>query len=378
MKKLIITPQTKITPLTPPSQPKKKSIFVLSVRDPYRTLFLLGFLHLIFALLPWLHAAITKTSYPHSLHLHYAGIGYFTSLILGFTLTAIPRLTATPFIDRIQWATLVGLNLIALVGGFFSLPLYRAFFALALFIGTILVSQRLFSKKISNLAFLFLPIGMAIGVVGIILFEEPIGKILFTQFFLLLLTMGTGAYLLSILLGINPRNPFTKEQFLLLIALITASFWLGPWLRALAALLFGIFQLNIYKFVKRDARQAKGLWLSYWNIILGFVVYAIWPNAHTHHWLLICGFLLLTYLMSLRVIFAHGGHSISIEKSGKSIYWVVGLIIMAGATRATAHLMPSSYLNHLGYASLTLLAALVIWLSTSLSKFFKVGPNGEH
>jgi uncharacterized protein involved in response to NO len=57
--------------------------------------------------------------------------------------------------------------------------------------------------------------------------------------------------------------------------------------------------------------------------------------------------------------------------------WVVWLVIVAAATRATADLVPSTRISHLIYAALTLAAVFVLWFSAHGRRLGRRPPATE-
>jgi len=98
------------------------------------------------------------------------------------------------------------------------------------------------------------------------------------------------------------------------------------------------------------------LWLSLWSLMIGMMM------AHSNstdfmHWIHL--FFINTYLLAAMICF--NSFKIGLVKLiGKQVKILFGLLLFAGLTRATAYLMPQTYVNHLAYAGL-LIVLVMVW-----------------
>ena len=127
---------------------------------------------------------------------------------------------------------------------------------------------------------------------------------------------------------------------------------------------------KIHNLPKTRTIHAFGVWLSIWSIFLGIISSVILRDQFIHwtHITFVSGFLLLVVMVMSRVTIAHNKLGSEKEKS-KWLGAIIGLIIFAGLTRATAYLIPDSYTNHLAYASMLMIIAFAFLLK--LLNFFR-------
>lgn len=97
------------------------------------------------------------------------------------------------------------------------------------------------------------------------------------------------------------------------------------------------------------------IWISIWCLNIGMIM-AHANQSDFQNWIHL--FFINTYLMISIIVFS----SLKIELiklTSKSVKIMFGILLFAGLTRATAYLIPQSYINHLGYAAVLIIAILV-------------------
>ena len=106
----------------------------------------------------------------------------------------------------------------------------------------------------------------------------------------------------------------------------------------------------------------------------------IWPGQLLafEHLLFLGGFSLIMLLTADRVIVGHSGADpSSIPAKSRAWRWIVWLILLAAATRATADIVPSTRVSHHIYASVTLVAIFVIWMVYHRKRLRQAPPPSE-
>ncbi|MGZ3808654.1 MAG: hypothetical protein ACXVCE_11255 [Bacteriovorax sp.] len=155
-------------------------------------------------------------------------------------------------------------------------------------------------------------------------------------------------------------------HFYAMIFVFVTSYFLrepiGIFLRAIIVLGVGLFYWKLYRLPKERSSLTWCLWISCWFIIFSFLLKALWQDGliHASHAFFLSGIVLLTLLIATRVLQSHGPKDKRLENL-KLLYVVTFLIILTGATRVSAILMPQNYLRHLGYGSIVLSVAAILW-----------------
>ncbi len=371
--------------------------------DPYRILFPLGLVHAIVGTVVWILFSLDLSTYPGLTHPHRMMGGFLFSFATGFMMTAIPRFTGTARSSKLELLLAAILSLSAL---FTPTPL--AVLGMLLFISTFFV--RRFLSKFFALPphFLFLPIGLILGITGSILlilvqsqtiaatYTIP-GKVFLYHGTMLAFLLGIGATLISALLGwaappthhiesvkstthtrkSSLRNwiiPSLQAGIFLLgfAAELNLDPSIGRGLRAICATWIGMQNWRLYRLPKLYARLPFWIWISAWVLLIGLWIHALFPvlDIHAAHLIFISGFGLMTLLVASRVILAHGRYPLDLESKSR-IYAVIGiLILMTATTRFTAQWTPSIF-QHFAYAAAIWIVALIAWGSLFLPKMLR-------
>jgi hypothetical protein len=242
--------------------------------------------------------------------------------------------------------------------------------------------------------FLFIPLGLLLGIVGasLILLGFPVGRIFLFQGTMLAFILGVGGKLVSSLLGwsdlplvqitrIHRKSSKFAEWLGVLgpLALLALGFALEltSWimaarvLRALSASWIAVSAWKLYRFPRTKSRLANWLWMSGWGLVSGLWLYALAPTLGISalHLMFISGFGLMTVVIASRVTLAHGGYDLEIESKSNGIRWTGIFILLAALTRVAAPLTPA-YMHHLGYAAGVWLLAMIVWSVTFIPKVF--------
>jgi hypothetical protein len=154
--------------------------------------------------------------------------------------------------------------------------------------------------------------------------------------------------------------------FLGLMLLFIVSYFIsypyGDLLRATVVTIIGFSYWKLHLLPKTKSALTFSIWGSGWFILISFFMKVFWEEGgiHASHAFFINGIVLLSLLIGTRVLQSHGPNDSKLE-DWKGIYVISCLVFISSATRVSAYLLPESYLTHLGYSSLILAAAVLIW-----------------
>jgi hypothetical protein len=138
---------------------------------------------------------------------------------------------------------------------------------------------------------------------------------------------------------------------------------LGRVLRAAVVGWVAFSAWKLHRLPRRKGVLAWAVWASAWSLLIGSVAY---PFAGTSavsvlHLVFVGGFGMTALFVASRVVLAHGGFRVEMERRSRAIGWTAAFAIFAGMARAGAAFAPAEYFRHLAYASAAWLIALVIW-----------------
>ncbi len=340
---------------------------------------------LLWGALLWLPQMWSQESYPVVAHRYLMINGFCSFFIAGFLMTAVPKFSETPSAHPLEVS---GFTFIAFIGLFFSFYNQEALSYMASgFTGLILLLfflRRLITKKINPpYSFIFIFIGLIFWIFSSFMCAyKPLDtyKDLHSQGAILAIILGVGSRLVPGILGhvdivqsqrklYETKKAYLKTipfWFLLLIFIFILSYFLtnsfGSLLRFLTVFSIALSYWKIYKFPADKTALTWSLWFSCWLIVVSFFISLIWPGGgiHVSHAFFLGGIVLLSLLIATRVLQSHGIKDKKVENY-KVLYVISFLIFLAGATRVSAILMPEHYLHHLGYGSMTLVLAVLIW-----------------
>lgn len=367
---------------------KQKSI------DPYQVFFPLGILSACVGVAVWPLYLAGFIQYPGASHSLWMIGNFLLSFACGFLLTAVPKFTGTDPCNRGELTTIA----ILLCGCWFFFWLMPLTFIVLLG-----VLGRRFLRRAYSPPPHFVFVGMGLfcgfaGSLGIFLSSQGVAlplqpfRILFLQGLMLCLVLGVGARLLRVLLGYerspllrisaNIREPdadtwFRAEgapsviaSFIFLSTGFILEFFpgleiLGRCLRALVVGWVAFSAWKLHRLPRGKGVLAWGIWVSGWSLLVGSVVYPFSGSyaVSALHLVFIGGFGVTALLVASRVILAHGGFKVELERRSHALAWTAALIIFAALARAGAEFPGAGYLRHLGYASAAWLAGVVIWAS---------------
>ncbi|MCT4640697.1 MAG: NnrS family protein [Bacteriovoracaceae bacterium] len=378
-------------------------------KDPFRLFFPMALLCLLYAALLWVfYALFDYGTFPLQKHtLLFAG-GFLYFSILGFLFTAIPRFTSTEYMGKKE---LIGSSfLIFSVLLFYFLEKSDCFWVSIFtgFIYLIYFTAKRFVVRKQNppYTFLFVATGIIFGLIGSFLlflanfetfvFEALLtwGKIFFYDAMINSFILGVGARLIPGILGLSTVVESQKKiyeesnqyldvipksiYFSLIIYVVSfileaLNFWMiGYLLRAIVISFFSFKYWRLHQRLENKKWNARMLKASCFILFITSWILVFQQNnsIHIKHLIYIGSYCLLTLLVSSRVILAHNKEGFELELK-KSPYLVMGiLVIFSALTRASAYLIPDSYVNHLGYAAVVLLTGTAFWIYYFFKRMF--------
>ncbi len=378
-------------------------------KNPFYLFFPLAIAFAIYAAFMWIDYVFFKENlFPVEEHAMLFIGGYIYLSMFGFLMTAIPKFTETPHASNTEIAISILLIFLLFISTIIKNNfLYWIFNNLGwIFLLTFIVKRFLKRKQNIPHTFSFISFGIISGILGSTMmayslaFEselhiEHYGKIIIYDAMVLSFLLGVGGRIIPGILGLKEdvkkqrniyeqKKPFIKViPYKIIISLlifiisfiieITFSKVIGFLLRAIAISYIAIYYWRIFK------KPAK---FNYSNILLisgcWFITIASWVTVFIpdydlaiKHLIYICGYILITFLVSNRVTLAHSKADIAYYEKKSFPYIYIGLIIiLAGLTRTSADFV-ESYDNHLGYAAIFLFIAMIIWIFYYLSRMIR-------
>lgn len=368
--------------------------------EPFRILFPLGTIIGIIGVALWpLYVWKVLPDYPGLMHSRIMIMGFLTSFVVGFLGTAFPRFLDVP---RVR-APLSFAFTLAIAAGTIAHLLGATLTGDLLFTSTLLalvatLASRFPKRKdVPPPAFVLVAGGLACGMAGGVIqimaalrpemlpdLAYPLGRLLVHQGYLLLPIMGIGAFLLPRFFGLPNRQNFPESLTLppgwiprALFAVtcglvVLASFVLeakgmvraGMAARAAGLLVYFLREVPIHQAKFSGGSLALGLRLALLSIPLGYVLMAMWPQ-HVYsfiHIVVISGFSLITFIVASRVVYGHGGQAEKFQARIKPVLVMIALVMLAMLTRVTADWMPAIRMSHYGYAGVSWIAGVIIWM----------------
>ena len=358
-------------------------------KNPYRIFFFLGIIGLFIGLSVWiLFGFVSPEFYLGKMHAHYM-IGIFLlSFVMGFLLTAIPRMSGTQGPNPGEFFLILGPMLAASGWGFFEVQEKYFFACMAFAILNLFVfcfRRIMMATHMLPDVFPMVVISLLSGLMGAIFFilgYPDIGGRLFYLNMVLGLCVGVGARLIPMILGLGcSLKIHVAEMWLVGILLMASSFVeiylfpsFGSFLRFIIIIWAFVKYWRAYRLSSFNSSVSVGIRIASFSILIGTSILWLYPNysLEGQHLIYISGFSLLTLMVASRVILAHGNYDLSLEFKNKYIWIPVILIIISTATRVSAAFVEGGYERHLSYAALVFIVAGFIW---SLYFVPKILPN---
>jgi uncharacterized protein involved in response to NO len=374
------------------------------MNNPYKVFFPMGLIVAIVGIIPFIiNFFLTKKMYPIDFHFRTMIEVFFNLMVAGFALTAIPQFTKTEFLNKKEIFVIALLFIFAQIAlamnvTFVFHALILIFFIIAMSFATI---KLITANENPPSSFYLLPVGFCVGAFAEILFlidalvsfphlVQTARSMLYFGYYPLLI-MGVGIRLIPGILGHSEIVKRQKDHYDHSRSIPKHIYWIASvWLLSLIffilnkttiatiILIIWFFALGLgyFKMHKKPLNftlHTFGIWIALWMMPIALIVKLIFPqdSAHWLHLFFINGLLQLILMITYRVTIAHDKLGFDLEKS-KAIAIITFLVQFAGLTRASAHYLPASYQNHLGYAALLLIVAYGLFVK-KLS-YFRAKP----
>lgn len=372
---------------------------------PYQWLFPLGFLCGLLGVALWIPFGLWGGgAYPGAPHAELMILGFFLPVACGFLMTALPHFIGAA--SAASWEVAgVGLASLGIAGAAWSQHEVWAFgLAGLILLQMIGFALRRFRRTTQAVRppFALLFTGLLAGLLGTALLAGravwPIAPaILGTARSLVLygmplaIILGVGSDIIPLFLGMSaPPQPMRRAgqrrgsnrpalfRFAGYGLLLASSFLadvsgnvpFGWWVRSSVATFVMLREWRLLRFMS-GGYFAWGLRCSAWTTLCGVWGMALFPTAAllAAHLFFIGGIALLIFTVATRVILAHGGYDLRLERRSWAVLALLIGMLLALLTRLWA---PHSrnYMAHLAYAALVWCAAVGCWSVVFARKIF--------
>lgn len=368
----------------------------MKILAPYQVFFPLGILNAILAVGVWFVQNLAWFDTPVLLiHSKLIVGGFLWSFIVGFLMTAIPRMTGAKGTHLIEYV----LASVLLVGQtIFSWQAdARFFFAnqVLLILFLLFYATRRILKATKRVPVFFSHVGIAMVLALLGSYYHFIGNSLMGIHLYhvgttLLLVLGIGTRFFSFLSGLPsvfenttsfPSRPLFHICGLLIGALLfcagkgVSASYLGLTLVSLIYL-FAIWQIQ--RPSNRPSALKYGVRIVATMIPLSFFLAWIQPSMFVtwFHLLFIGCFSLLTFSVATRVTLAHGSYALDLEMKSPALWCLIAFLVLGIAFRVLYGLSENLWkTNYLHLAATFWILAVGSWCWTFLPKIFKQGSQ---
>lgn len=357
------------------------------LKNPFRLFFPLGLIGLIIGLGVWIHFAFNTEVYWGRTHAHLM-IGIFLlNFVVGFLMTAIPRMSSGPGATTREVNLQLFTLLITFYFAFYQEEEKYFFFSVlaSLLVLFIFCFKRIFFCKFTIPdVFPMVLTALFSGIVGAIFFingQQDIGNRLFYVNLILALCVGVGAKLIPMITGNGCSGKYFKAEFWIIGLILTLSCFLesffnetfGSILRNLVMIVVFFRYWRAHRFSGVNTSVSLGVRIASVSILLGTLGLTLFPDYRLEslHILFISGFSLLTIMVASRVILAHGNHGLNLEIKNWFIRFAIFFIVLAASTRVSAIFLEDSYAYHLAYAAIMFICGMAFWGHYFIPKLIK-------
>lgn len=349
--------------------------------EPYRLFFPLAVLAGISGTVHWVLFAFFAGAWNVPLHVLLQFPAYVGIIAAGFLGTAVPRITGTNPLSRMEFGCLLVLAVLLSAAPFWTTIAGEIIFAI--FAATIVIvfarRQRSAARFPPPLFWIYFAGTSAI--VGVIFDATGTadGRPLWTQGFILPLVLGIAPIIGRRIINSAPTMPgpgmlrgLIIAMTLLAVSLLLEAFASDPdTIRGAYALRFFIvFMLirhaQLPELWKLDHPQPRFLLVALLCTAAGYLLAAIFPADRKSllHVTFIAGFSLMIATVAYRVVLMHAGRSDLFETLSRRLNIMGALILGASAIRVSAELFPRGYAHALGGAAILWITAhlLLLWI----------------
>lgn len=365
---------------------------------PYQLFFPLGLLNAMLAVGVWFVQNLGWFESPAILiHSKLIVGGFLWSFIVGFLMTAVPRMTGTKNAHAIEY---VFASLLLLGQTFFSWQVDARFFyanqiLLILFLVTYGVRRIMKMTKPMPVFFSHVGLAMALALLGAyyhFIGDSLMGIHLYHVGTVLLLVLGIGTRFFSFLSGLpsifesassgRSRMMFHGAGILMAVLLFCAGqgvtiAYLGLSLLSLVYL-FGIW--HVQRPSDRPSALKIGVRIVAAMIPLSFFFSWLQPSMFVTwlHLLFIGCFGMITFSVAARVTLAHGSYPLEMEMKSRALWWLVSFLALGIIFRTLYGFSDGLWrVSYLHLAATLWIFAVASWCWAFLPKIFKPGPQAK-
>ncbi|MBX3041975.1 MAG: NnrS family protein [Bdellovibrionaceae bacterium] len=361
--------------------------------EPYRLFFLIGLGMGVVGVLPWIFLQMGIGFLPwnpiafHGRTMFWGFLGAFVS---GFLMTAAPKMSGSWPARPWETALIASLLLAQVLFSFLGLEVWSLLSIVGVVLGLLSFLGRRFLGRRQNppAMFIFVPVALFSVLVGSGLLLSGMGsaetlsyaKRLMYDAFILNLIVGLGSRLIPVLTrvpgALAPSGPGDTVSlwrgYLIVLVLLNASFILEAFVAKeagflLRAVVLGTVLVRNFKvFAPRNPAGflSSGIRLAAWSLALPYLGALAFPAWELHflHLSYIGGFALLTLMIAVRVVLAHGDQPLTLELKTSALLGVAGLMLTAALLRGLWPLIqPEHLFQEAALASFVWLGALLLW-----------------
>lgn len=377
-------------------KPHLKTILAMTNKEPYQILFPLGILSAILAIGVWLFQDLNWFSIPAVMvHSRLVIGGFLWSFILGFLITAAPRMTGTRPANSIEmvFAVLFVLAQMIFSWKFDPRPFYGTTIALILFVAIyvgrrVMVKTRQFPVFFSHIA-----LAMFLAFLGAIFHYRGkafMGIHLYQVGMVLLLVLGIGTRFFSFLAGLPPAFETSKLKWkhwtfhglgvLMVLFLIVSGRGISAGYLGLTIVAL-VYLFLVWKVQRPSARpSALKYGVRFVAAMIPLSFFLAWLQPHMFilwfHLLFIGCFGLVTFSVATRVTLAHGAYPIDSEMKSRAL-WVMVVFFVASLTARMWYgfASPDIRKHALHLAATFWVLAVISWSWSFLGRL--VNPKGK-
>lgn len=359
------------------------------VRDPYRLFFPVGVFMGVLGVSLWLmFEARWIGFYPRQAHGNLMYFGMLWPFVVGFLMTAVPRMTSTwgPSYWELAGAMLLAfcqlvLNLRNLEWVSVILFGVQAFLLLMFIVRRFLVS-----RKIPFPGFMFLPLAFLQAELGVLLYafglaSREVALLLAGEAFLMNLILGLGSRLIPMISRIPAARPPSEAQpgeswirpaiTAVLLNLgygleVLGFVFVGQILRLLAIASACFLLLGLHRRPQVWSVSGVGFKIALGFVLVGQLLILFSGGLAAQHLIYIGGFGLITLLVSTRVVLAHGGVDLSYEIGS----WRLGTMVLCFVSAAVVRWWAGPVFNN-GYTT-TAVAVFIVGLALWTHRFVTI------
>jgi uncharacterized protein involved in response to NO len=365
---------------------------------PYQLFFPLGFLNAVLAVGIWFAQDLGWFQTPALLiHSKLIAGGFLWSFVVGFLMTAIPRMTGCSSASKIELVAAFAIVLLMMFSSWNidARPFYAGSITLIVFL--LVYGGRRILKSTKSVPVFFSHVGLAmvLALLGSWFHfqgDSFMGIHLYQVGAILLLVLGIGTRFFSFLSGLPSVFENTKTRWMigafhtcgLLVAVFLFLAGKGFSFAYLALAGLGVFYLFGIWQVQRpsDRRSALkyGARIVSAMIPLSFFMTWLQPQMFVtwFHLLFIGCFGVITFSVATRVTLAHGSYSTDIEIRSKSLWWVLTCLVCGLSSRLLYGFSDGMWRKSFLHLAATFwLLAVIIWCGAFLLKVFKPGPQSK-